>query len=207
MDTGESQPAPPEPKLRWYQYRLRSLFVLTLMVAIACSWLATTMQRQRREYAAAEAIKKAGGKVECVRTWLGSVLRDDTLVNVVEVNLAGAAGTDAVLTHLQGLSQLQGLFLLDSKVTDAGLVHLEGLSRLQGLLLCGANFTDAGLVHLRGLGQLKLLALGYTRVTDTGLVHLRGLGQLRTLDLQHTKVTDKGVRDLQKALPNCKILH
>ena len=26
------------PKLRWYQWRLRSLFILTLLVAIGMSW-------------------------------------------------------------------------------------------------------------------------------------------------------------------------
>jgi hypothetical protein len=31
-----------QPKLRWYQYRLRSLFILTTLVAIACSWLGGT---------------------------------------------------------------------------------------------------------------------------------------------------------------------
>jgi hypothetical protein len=33
------------PKLRWYQYRLRSLFVLTTLVAVACSWLAVMMMK------------------------------------------------------------------------------------------------------------------------------------------------------------------
>jgi hypothetical protein len=57
-----------QPKLRWYQYRLRSLFVLTTLVAIACSWLAVTMQNQRKQKAAAEAIEKAGGEVWCEPT-------------------------------------------------------------------------------------------------------------------------------------------
>jgi hypothetical protein len=36
------------PKLRWFQYRLRSLFVLTTLVAIACSF-AVTIRNLRRE--------------------------------------------------------------------------------------------------------------------------------------------------------------
>ena len=50
------------PKLRWYQYSLWSLFVLTTLVAIACSWLAVTIQDQRKQKAAADAIQHAGGK-------------------------------------------------------------------------------------------------------------------------------------------------
>ena len=44
-------------------------------------------------------------------------------------------------------------------------------------------------------------------MTDAGLEHLKGLMQLQRLVLRNTKVTDAGVRDLQKALPNCKIEH
>jgi hypothetical protein len=31
-------PHPPEHKLRWYQYKLGSLFILTTLVALACGW-------------------------------------------------------------------------------------------------------------------------------------------------------------------------
>jgi hypothetical protein len=53
LPTAEQKP----PKLRWYQWRLRSLFILTLLVAIGMSYLAVTMQNQRKQKAAAEEIK------------------------------------------------------------------------------------------------------------------------------------------------------
>ena len=121
VTASEPQPAGPPRKLRWYQYSLRSLFLLTLVVAIGMSWLTVTMQNQRREKAAAEAIEKAGGGVKCEPTWLGKLLRDESLVNVVEVQLIGTADTDARLIHLEGLSQLRVLNLKNSSVTDAGL--------------------------------------------------------------------------------------
>jgi hypothetical protein len=40
--------AEPDNKLRWYQYRLRSLFVLTLLVSVGMSWVATTIRGYRR---------------------------------------------------------------------------------------------------------------------------------------------------------------
>jgi hypothetical protein len=43
-------------------------------------------------------------------------------------------------------------------------------------------------------------------VTDAGLKVLAGLKGLQTLHVNDTKVTDAGVRELQKALPNCKII-
>ena len=50
-----------------------------------------------------------------------------------------------------------------------------------------------------------LLAIGYTKVSDAGLVHLEGLTNLKRMDLMFTQTTDAGVKQLQQALPNCKI--
>jgi hypothetical protein len=192
-------------KLRWCQYRLRSLFVLTTLVAIACSWLAVMRQEQRKQGAAAEAIRRAVGTVRSEPTWLGKLLRDDSLVTVIEVDLFWQSTTDNVLVHLQGLKQLQVLWLARTHVTDAGLVHLQGLKQLQSLWLDNTHVTDAGLVHLQGLKQLRVLGLDSTHVTDAGLAHLQGLTQLQWLGLRNKQVTDTGVKKLQQALPNCQI--
>ena len=173
-------PAAPRRKLRWYQYSLRTLMLVVLLASIGMSYVAVTIQRQRRQGEAARAIEKAGGKVESERTWLGRLLRDDSLVRVTEVEL-GRETTDAGLVRLQGLRQLQWLVLSNTRVSDAGLVHLQGLRQLQGLWL--AN----------------------TQVSDSGVVHLQGLRQLYQLDLANTKVTSQGVKKLRQALPHCRI--
>ena len=49
---------PPEHKLRWYQYKLSSLFILTTLVAFACSWYANEMQK---------AAKRRAGIAELIR--------------------------------------------------------------------------------------------------------------------------------------------
>jgi hypothetical protein len=49
------------PKLRWYQYTLRSLLLLTLLVAIGMSYVGVMIRDGRRQKAAAEAIKKLRG--------------------------------------------------------------------------------------------------------------------------------------------------
>jgi hypothetical protein len=229
MQTDPSPTAEKPPKLRWYQYRLRSLFVLTTLVAVGMSWLTVTMQNQRKQKAAAEAIEKAGGWPTYETTWLGKLLRDDSLVTVTRASL-GESTTDewlanlqsmndlqelmvqktnvsgAGLAHLQGLNQLQLLDLFGSKVNDVGLAQLQGFRRLQLLGLQDTNVSDAGLAHLRRLSQLQQLVLTGTKVTDAGLVHLQGLSQLQALYLANTKITNDGVRKLHQALPNCKIL-
>ena len=68
------------------------------------------------------------------------------------------------------------------------------------------GYTDAGLVHLKGLTKLEGLRLGFAQVTDAGLTHLKGLTNLVVINLEDTKVTDEGVAELQKALPDCKII-
>lgn len=226
LPTAEQKP----PKLRWYQWRLRSLFLLTLLVATGMSWLTVTIQNQWKQKAAAEAIVKAGGTVESETTWLGKLLRDDSLVSVTEVSFYhyGGTATDAVLVHLERLNHLQSLDVgatdvtdgglvhvrglsnlkslgLGWEVTDAGLLYLKGLSQLKWLGLHKTQVSDAGLVHLQGLSQLQYLFLPDTQVTDAGIVHLQGLNQLVELDLRNTKVTAQGAKKLQQALPKCKI--
>jgi hypothetical protein len=191
-------------KLRWFQWRLRSLFVLTLLVAIGMSWLTVTIQCQRKQKAAAEIITNGGGTVSSRPTWLGKLLRDDSLIAVTVVNLSGVEfvggkppTTDDVMPYLEGLDQLQELLLDETQVTDAGLAHLHGLSQLQTLDLAFTHVTDAGLVHLQELSQLRSLNLAVTPVSDAGLAHLHGLSQLRSLVLHGTKITDAGLVHLE----------
>ena len=95
---------------RKYQYSLRSLFLLTLLVAIGMSWLTVTMRNQRKQKAAAEAIEKAGGAEKLWEpTWLGRLLRDDSLVRVTDVGVYARPTTDRILVHLRELTQLKVL--------------------------------------------------------------------------------------------------
>jgi hypothetical protein len=42
-------------------------------------------------------------------------------------------------------------------------------------------------------------------MTDEGLKELAALKNLTSLDIGNTQVTGEGIKELQKALPNCKI--
>jgi hypothetical protein len=69
METAPLRSAKNEPaKLRWYQFRLRSLFLLTLLLAVGMSGFITIRNRLRRQWVAAVAILKAGGRVEYEQT-------------------------------------------------------------------------------------------------------------------------------------------
>jgi WD40 repeat protein len=48
MGITEFQRAIPDSRLRWYQYSLRSLFVLTLVVGLVSAWVASRLRPPRR---------------------------------------------------------------------------------------------------------------------------------------------------------------
>ena len=87
-------------------------------------------------------------------------------------------------------------------------IHFKRMTHLQNLELTGRGIMDQNLLHLKGLTNLTELRLRDTiMITDGGLEHLKGLTSLKELNLFGTKVSDTGVANLQKALPNCKIIH
>jgi hypothetical protein len=186
---------------RWrFQYSLRSLFLLTTLVAVSMSCVAVTIQECRRQKAVADAIEKAGGWANWRFIFLREVLRDDSLVCVTHVNLSGRPTTDADLARLQGLTELEDLDLHNTEVSDEGLRHLSALAHLRWLNLNGTRVTDAGLVHLERLRELRRLYLPGIEVT---VVHPHD----GTLRLGSSHVTDEGVKKLQRALPKCQITH
>ena len=189
-----------QPKLRWYQWTLRSLFLLTLFVAIGMSWLATTIQEQRRQKAVADAIREEWGQADYQVTWLGKLLRDDSLVRVTRVAFfKKSSPADLALAHLDTLRQLQVVDVWRTTLTDAGLAHLDGLNQLEKLRLYRTRVTDAGWMHIKGLCQLRRLSLWPgTNVTDADLVYLEGLSWLEWLFLDHTQITDSGLCILKR---------
>ncbi len=159
---------------RWrFQFSIRSLFVLTVVVAVPSAWLAAEMKAARKQREAVEAIERAGGGVSydyqsdassgkwtpyakpLGLPWLRSLLGGDLFVRVTLVNLPQSEVSDADLKQLEALTDLQELCLSDAKISDAGLQHLRGLTQLQVLDLEGTKVGDAGLEYLEGLTRLR----------------------------------------------------
>ena len=200
---------------RWrFQFRLRSLFVLTVAVALVCSWLSVEMKNASRQEAIVAAIQKAGGwtltddEEHMMRNhaspnptgpaWLQEV-RDNAFFRDIThvVFFLDPSANSASLEHLKGLPHLETLGLGHSQIGDAALEHVEGLTQIQRLCLYGERITDAGVEHIKALTQLKELDLTYTRVTDAGLKHLEGLTELQRLTLDNTPITGVGLEHLK----------
>ena len=205
---------------RWrFQFSIRSLLILMLAVAIACSWMTVEMKAARKQNSAVEALRTlqiqrlyyvemavgydyeldaAGDPLPNPQPpgprWLRSLLGDGFLEEVVSLNLEYRRITDAELEEtLKGMTQLRFLNLRIRGLTDQEVNHLNlsRLNQLQTLLVDYTQITDATLEHLKGLSQLQELWLDGTKITDTGLQSLKGLKRLKRLFLYNgTKITD-----------------
>jgi Leucine-rich repeat (LRR) protein len=134
----------------------------------------------------------------------------ELMTELETLNLPDTNITDAGLVSLRGMTNLRTLDLQNTRVSDAGLVNLELMTELETLDLANTDITDAGLVNLKGMGKLRLLNMKGTKVSDGGLVSLKGLTQLQVVQLETTVVNHRiqhgpGVKELLKALPNCKV--
>ena len=179
----------PRKPRRWFQYSLRTLLILTTVVAALFAWWS---DRGRQQRAAVAAIKVAGGNItydfeaqnfSAPRrwpVWLVNRLGVDYFAHVVMVHFGASGATNNDLKRLGSLVGLRSLDLHETSVTDAGLEQLS-------------------------LTALQFLDLRHTKVTDAGLEQLKELRTLQYLSLGGTRVTDVGVAGLQAALPNCKI--
>ena len=191
-----------------FQFSIRSLLALVVVVALPFSWLAAEMKKAREQKAAVTEIKKVGGVAydyDDHVTRLNRGIWGDIYTGVWEVDRPPGPAWLRKLLPDDFFAEVATVGFDASQVTDAGLEHLDSFSHLQELSLADTQVTDAGLEHLKGLSQLKQLWLDRTQVTDAGLEHLDGLFQLQVLSLNGTKVTAAGVAKLRKALPKCKI--
>ena len=176
-----------KPKRSWLRFSLRSLFLLTVAIAVLLGW---TIYKVRQEGIAVTALRKFGCSVDYD-------YRDPTSgAPPILEQLRKLLGEDESrsVTRVDG-SNIDGK--LTSHITDAGLVHLQGWPHVHDVRLAGTHITDVGLVHLEGLSQFITLVLTNTRVTGDGLVHLQGLRKLGVLYLDGTQVMDAGLAHLQ----------
>ena len=212
---------------RWrFQYSLRSLLVLVVVVAVPCSWLATQMQAASRQQEAVEATRNLGWWVdqEIVTTkvlpgteWLQTLLGDAFFAEVIEVRVGDAAGwsqglpelwlyrspfTEARLRRWRGPTQIHPLDLskIRATVTDAGLANLKAMTQLEELYLVGMAITDTNVEYLKELTRLQVLVLTSPNVTDSGLKHLKGLTQLEKLAVANAAITDAGLEHLDRLI-------
>ncbi|CAN5340661.1 hypothetical protein BH10CYA1_BH10CYA1_16230 [soil metagenome] len=129
----------------------------------------------------------------------------ENLHNLEWLNLDGVAITDRGLFFLQQMTKLRGLQLTNAFLTGCGLEHLLALKTLEYLDLNGTNVDDKGMQVLAKLKSLKTLRVTGTAITDKGARRLQRMKKLRTLTLLHSHVSEECVMALRKQMPKCDI--
>src|SRR5262245_34425600 len=131
------------------------------------------------------------------------------LKKLKSLQLAGCIRvTDKSAEVVKGFTDLEDLSL-PSTITGEGAKTLVGLKKLRKLYLGGAPMTDAAVKDIAdNMPELTDLNLGSSlpnEVSDASVANLARLKKLKALNLSGSKLTDAGLKDLQKALPECKI--
>lgn len=219
-----TQPHPnSEAAHRTLQFRLRSLLLLTVMVAVVTAFAHSEYQRRRKQRMAAAPWEQIGATVTFdaqsriikleFQPGANSIVCDSDLVEIVKLDhlieldfggyLGGrAAITDTGITHLRHLSKLESMNLDGTSVTGAGLSELQELSRLRFLFLGSTGITGRDLVHLKHLPNLRGLWLNHTKINDDDLEllknHVASLSGLEILHLAATEITDNGLIHLEE---------
>jgi hypothetical protein len=189
-----SRPTPkPGNRRRWLQFRLRTVLVITALVAVACGWFGSRLHKARLQSEAVATLLRHGAKVkyahevvgqplvdfferegrfdgESIPTWQRTLLGDEAFKRVVGISLdVGRLSPEyaGAIAHLPELER----------------VHFEAEQRLGAAEYKGA-VTDDLLTAIGGLTKLKTLQLeGPSRVSESGLRPLSNLRSLETLIL------------------------
>jgi hypothetical protein len=150
------------PKLRWYQYRLRTLLLLVSVVAVLLSLWHTYSQS---EYEIVRVIENAEGRCEYEQS------------SIVGVNLSGADSyDDDLMGKLIMLRHLKWLIVGGHAFTDNQLERLKSQSNLEILILDSTNTTSNAEEALKkAMPRLKICKANHRAAAEFLLAHKPGL--------------------------------
>jgi Leucine-rich repeat (LRR) protein len=112
---------------------------------------------------------------------------------IVGLNFTDGKLTDLDLAHLRTLKGLKELDLAENEdITDAGLSYIAGMTDLEFLDLSDTEITGAGLASLKGMKKLKQLVLPYKPFTVKELAPLAQLTELESCSIDlNTETVEK----------------
>ncbi len=125
--------------------------------------------------------------------------------DLVELDLSYCqAITDRGLAEIAGLTKLQRLELIGTRVTDLAAPTLAKFAALRQLNLYGLPITDNLVSALTKMPDLVEINLTKTKVTDAALSHLASFPKLEIVSVNGTGVTDAGAKTLREMGVNVK---
>jgi hypothetical protein len=161
----------------WFQFSLRTLLMVTLIVCVGLGWLVAERNRiAKRTKVLQPRIRNLGVQPKW-RIWL---LGNDPGRYATDIDSWDC--DDVSAEQLSGCLDLKYLYLNISPITDSGVKHLARLPKLSSLELTGTQVTDAGLEHLATLPKLESLYLDETKISKEAAMKLmRRMPNLRLI--------------------------
>ncbi len=195
---------------RSFQFRLWSLLLLALAIAIPCNWVRIRVKKARLQSETAAAIRKDGGQAlydyqlavppgtilnflePPGPAWLRKLIGDDFFTDVIDVRVSSDADVEqlAAFDHVRSLNVCRFVPVRENDPRW----HLAD-----------CDVTDTGIQQLSCMTELRSLNIMSRHVTDRGLETLIGLKSLKTLEVTSGDARKAGVDNLRRALPNCRI--
>ena len=131
--------------------------------------------------------------------------------NLETVFLDHTTISDAGLMYLRSAHELRTVSLNHTMVTGTGFQLLES-AQIETLKLSYTPINDACLPDLAEWPKLRILSLAHSSLSDSGLEHLKRLESLQELHLpwvahRTTDISVKAAREIERALPNTKIIY
>jgi hypothetical protein len=147
---------------RWFQFSLRSLLIITALVAISCGVLGSKIERKRREREAVKAIEMragyvaydfevAGLKEPFGPSWLRELLGENFFseITLAQLNNVGDDEIAEYADTIKGFPKLKELRLCAPGLSDSGLIYLSPLTQLESLVFDESHVSDAGIAELQ----------------------------------------------------------
>lgn len=210
-DPGPARPDT-KPRRRWFRISLGRLLVLLGVMVALVAWLGEHVIRTQTERPIVAQIEAAGGAafydyqlvsefVDTTRPPNGpsairAILGDDIYATVKVVSFNDERTTDADLTELHRLTNLEEVTVTGMGITDDCIEGLLRVRQLNSLGLIDTSITAGGLAHLAGSPTLRHLTLHGSSITDAHLKRLADFSDLHSLQIIRAPVTDEGIASL-----------
>ena len=208
-----------QPRHFRFQFSLRTLLLLVLLVSLGMSWLATRIGQTDQECRIADSIESHQGDL----CW-GIEIRNDRFYgsyrpskDVLPWNAYDAVrfleSPYSIFRTIQTVSFARYtdrhptlMTRTDFAMSADVLSQIGHLKHLRQLNLAGTNTTDEMLAGIQNMRSLEELNLQRTAITDDGLKHLRRFHRLRHLNVSETRVTGVGF-DYLDGLTHLEVLN
>ncbi len=150
-------------------------------------------------------VVEISAKIQGLNASLMPLAQDTEQLRLSVINATDKFG-DKELALLEPIAaQIVWVDLARSQITDAGLSTLAKMTNLERLHLENTKITDAGLASIAGLQVLEYLNLYGTKTTDAGMAQLATAKGLKKLFVWQTGVTQAGAKVLEGKIPSLKV--